>query len=93
MAAESRSLDVIGQDFSIESDDQVRAVFWGLGSDGTVSDPADAIRIAGDIGYHRVPIDIGRQLRNSLWALDVNDDRVLASCGLGHAHSIDTGLP
>lgn len=35
-------------DFNIESDDQVRAVFWGLGSDGTVGANKNSIKIIGE---------------------------------------------
>ena len=34
--------------FSIEPDDQVRAVFWGLGADGTVSANKNSIKIIGE---------------------------------------------
>ena len=34
--------------FDIESDDVVRAVFWGLGSDGTVSANKNSIKIIGE---------------------------------------------
>ena len=34
--------------FSIEPDDQVRALFWGLGADGTVSANKNSIRIIGE---------------------------------------------
>jgi pyruvate-ferredoxin/flavodoxin oxidoreductase len=36
--------------FSIEDDDTVRCVFWGLGSDGTVGANKDTIKIIGDEG-------------------------------------------
>ena len=36
------------QDFNIESPDVVRAVFWGLGSDGTVSANKNSIKIIGE---------------------------------------------
>jgi pyruvate-ferredoxin/flavodoxin oxidoreductase len=35
-------------DFSIELDDEVRAVFWGLGSDGTVGATKNTIKIIGE---------------------------------------------
>ncbi|NJN83558.1 MAG: pyruvate:ferredoxin (flavodoxin) oxidoreductase [Caldilineaceae bacterium] len=35
-------------DFDIEADDVVRAVFWGLGSDGTVSANKNSIKIIGE---------------------------------------------
>jgi len=35
-------------DFDIERDDTVRAVFWGLGSDGTVSANRNAVKIIGE---------------------------------------------
>ncbi|HUE80801.1 MAG TPA: pyruvate:ferredoxin (flavodoxin) oxidoreductase [Pyrinomonadaceae bacterium] len=35
-------------EFSIEPDDQVRAVFWGLGADGTVSANKNSIKIIGE---------------------------------------------
>ena len=34
--------------FDIEPDDMVRAVFWGLGSDGTVSANKNSITIIGE---------------------------------------------
>jgi pyruvate-ferredoxin/flavodoxin oxidoreductase len=36
------------QSFSTEPDDQVRAVFWGLGADGTVSANKNSIKIIGE---------------------------------------------
>ena len=36
------------QSFSTETDDQVRALFWGLGSDGTVSANKNSIKIIGE---------------------------------------------
>ena len=36
------------QSFGIEPDDQVRAVFWGLGADGTVSANKNSIKIIGE---------------------------------------------
>src|SRR5215217_343698 len=36
------------QTFSTEADDQVRAVFWGLGADGTVSANKNSIKIIGE---------------------------------------------
>ncbi len=41
------SLDV-DSSFSVESDDTVRAIFYGLGSDGTVSANKNSIKIIGD---------------------------------------------
>ncbi len=41
------SLDV-DPDFSLEADDEVRAVFWGLGSDGTVGATKNTIKIIGE---------------------------------------------
>jgi pyruvate-ferredoxin/flavodoxin oxidoreductase len=40
-------------EFTTEPDDEVRAVFWGLGSDGTVSANKNSIKIIGEgTGYH-----------------------------------------
>ena len=36
------------ESFSTEPDDQVRAVFWGLGADGTVSANKNSIKIIGE---------------------------------------------
>src|SRR5687768_2074662 len=36
------------QSFSTEADDQVRALFWGLGADGTVSANKNSIKIIGE---------------------------------------------
>jgi pyruvate-ferredoxin/flavodoxin oxidoreductase len=38
----------IDESFSTEPDDQVRAVFWGLGADGTVSANKNSIKIIGE---------------------------------------------
>jgi len=40
-------------EFTIEPDDMVRAVFWGLGSDGTVSANKNSIKIIGEAGEPR----------------------------------------
>jgi pyruvate-ferredoxin/flavodoxin oxidoreductase len=36
------------RDFDIEPDDQIRAIFWGLGADGTVSANKNSIKIIGE---------------------------------------------
>ncbi len=42
----------VDPNFSIEPDDQVRALFWGLGADGTVSANKNSIKIIGEETEH-----------------------------------------
>ena len=66
--------------FNTEPDDQVRAVFWGLGADGTVSANKNSIKI------------IGEETPNYAQGYFVYDSKkagamTFRTCGLAHVRS------